>query len=155
MKMLIRIAFLLLMIGTVSSAVAQLAWTAEQKAVWKTETTIMELWKAGDLKEEMTYYDSSYHYWDANSPAPVNKEGIEKKFKYLNTLQEKLEYYNAVPIVIWVEGNFAYANYYFEQTVLAKDGKKTTTNNRWLDVLIKRNGKWLLLAEYGSAYTPL
>jgi ketosteroid isomerase-like protein len=57
--------------------------------------------------------------------------------------------------VIWVEGNFAYANYYFEQTVLAKDGKKTTTNNRWLDVLIKRNGKWLLLAEYGSAYTPL
>lgn len=115
----------------------------------------MELWKTGNLQEEMTFYDSGYHYWDAGSQAPVDKNGIEKKFRYLNSLEEKLEYYNAVPIVIWVEGNFAYADYYFEQILAGKDGKKTTTNSRWLDVLIKRNGKWLLLAEYGSTYTPL
>ena len=34
-----------------------------------------------------------------------------EKIQVLNTLEEKLEYYNAVPVVIWVEGNFAYADY--------------------------------------------
>lgn len=40
MKELTQIALLIFFIGIVSPAFSQLAWTPEQKAVWKTETTI-------------------------------------------------------------------------------------------------------------------
>ena len=135
----------------VNTASAQLAWTPEQKAVWKTETTITDLWIKGDNTASLAYYDDSYQGWPNAAPIPVPKENMAARINYMAAQGGKLVYFNAIPIVIWVKGDFAYTDYYYAAIYQDKDGKKTNDHGRWLDVLMKKDGKWVLVGDHGGA----
>ena len=134
----------------VNTASAQLAWTPEQKAVWKTETTIVDLWMKGDNTASLAYYDDSYQGWPNAVPIPVPKENMEIRMNYMVSQGGKLLYWNAIPMVIWVKGDFAYTDYYYQAIWQDKDGKKTNERGKWLDILMKKNGTWVLVGDHGG-----
>ncbi|MDP4129542.1 MAG: DUF4440 domain-containing protein [Bacteroidota bacterium] len=133
-----------------STSNGQIQWTADQKAVWKTETAITDAWMKGDNATADTYYDESYQGWPEDVPIPVPKANMTAGANYQATLGGKLVFWNAVPVVIWVKGDFAYTDYYYRAVYQDKDGKKTNEHGRWLDVLMKKDGKWLLVGDRGG-----
>lgn len=150
MKATLRFCLLSLILGSmaVTTASAQLAWTPDQKAVWKTETTIFGDFVNGQNPSE--YYDDSYEGWPLRSPVPIPKTNMEKAASYHKLQGDKILFFDAVPIVIWVKGNFAYTDYYYQAVYQDKDGKKTPEQGRWLDVLMKKGDKWVLVGDHGG-----
>ena len=53
-------------------------------------------------------------------------------------------------MVIWVKGDFAYTDYYYQAIWQDKDGKKTNERGKWLDILMKKNGTWVLIGDHGG-----
>lgn len=135
----------------VKTANAQLAWTPEQKAVWKTESAITDFWLKGDMQSGLAYYDDSYNGWSNNAPVPTSKSNMITRMNYAISQGGKMVYWDAVPIIIWVNGNYAYTDYYYTAIYESKEGKKTTQHGKWLDVLMKKDGKWLLVGDHGGA----
>jgi len=133
----------------VNTATAQLAWTPEQKAVWKTETTIFNDFVSGQNPSE--YYDDSYMGWQMRSPVPVPKANMENASAYMLAQGGKYLFFDAIPVVIWVKGDFAYTDYYYRAVYQDKDGKKVNDHGRWLDVLMKKGDKWVLVGDHGGS----
>lgn len=151
MKKLIQWSLFIVLFGTITPAFSQLEWSPAQKEVWKTETTITDLFMKGDFQAAYAYYDESYMGWNNSMPAPMPKSSMMKEIAYEVSLGGKFDYYNAVPVVIWVNGNYAYADYYYSAVFSDKDGKKMNEHGRWLDVLMKKDGKWLLVGDHGGS----
>lgn len=150
MKKVFQWSFFVFLLGAITPASAQIQWTPEQKAVWKTETAITDLWMKGDNLASLAYYDDSYQGWPINAPIPIPKENMATGMNYMMTLGNKLVFWNAVPIIIWVKGDFAYTDYYYRAVYQDKDGKKTNEHGRWMDVLMKKDGKWVLIGDHGG-----
>lgn len=153
MKKVIQWGLFLFLSGVITSASAQIQWTPEQKSVWKTETTIFDLMMKGDLQSALTYYDDSYQGWnsDASIPIPISKSEMETSANFHLAEGGKFIFHNVVPVVIWVNGNYAYADYYFEAMWENKDGKRTNEHGRWTDILLKKDGKWMLVGDHGGS----
>ncbi len=54
------------------------------------------------------------------------------------------------PVTIWVKGDFAYVNYFYAQLEKDKDGKEKPSSGKWTDILMKKNGKWVLVGDHGG-----
>ncbi|MHB1922806.1 MAG: YybH family protein [Chitinophagaceae bacterium] len=135
----------------IQSVTAQIQWTPDQKAVWQTETSITDLLVKGDWQTAATYYDDSYQGWPISSPIPIPKSELVDEVSYRMSQGGKYIFWNIVPIIIWVKGDYAYTDYYYQSIWQDKEGKKTTNHGKWLDVLMKKNGKWLLVGDHGGA----
>lgn len=149
MKKTILFGVTFLMAGclAVTTASAQIQWTPEQKEVWKTETTLGDLMVKGDLQGAMSYFDDNFQNWYEGSHIPVPKNVWEENIKYGISQGNKLVHYTAVPVNIWVEGNYAYTDYYSSLIFENKDGKKRNVGGQNLDVLVKKGDKWLMVAS--------
>jgi ketosteroid isomerase-like protein len=132
-------------------ASAQIQWTPEQNAVWKTETTVADLVVKGDLQSAWQYLDDSWVAWPVNSPVPVPKANINKWQSFLQSQGNNVIFFDLIPVVIWVNGNFAYVYYHQRVVWQEKDGKKVRSNSRWMDALVKKNDKWIIVGDLGGA----
>ncbi len=125
------------------------SWSAEQKAVW---AGVEEYWAAGasnDPGSFTKYFDDSYNGWSYESEAPGTKEDAVKSLSYW-LKKGKVQYYIIKPAKIWVNGDFAFVHYYYTQVTEDKEGKPNTERGRWTDILMKKNGKWLLVGDHGG-----
>ena len=150
MKKAIQWSFFVFLLGAITPAFSQLAWTPEQKAVWKTETTMDSLQSKGDFQAAWSYIDDSYQGWRNDFAVPRSKTARIDLTKYGISQGGKVDFYEAAPIVIWVNGNYAYADYYYNLILENKAGEVTHHHGRWMDVLMKKDGKWLLVGDHGG-----
>jgi ketosteroid isomerase-like protein len=131
-----------------NSAVAQ-QWNADQQEVWKT----VEAYWAVDMSDKpadfLNYIDDSYNGWYIEDPAPSTKADAQKQLNYW-TNKMKVAYYSIIPAKIWVNGNFAFVHYYYTEVAEDKDGKSMTERGRWTDILMKKDGKWLMVGDHGG-----
>ena len=123
-------------------------WSAEQKEVWKSVETYNDLSSARD-EGFINYFDDSYHGWEYESDAPYNKETV-KKFISHRDPNVKIIVYTITPATIWVNGNFAYVHYYYTMLTEGKDGKREGEKGRWTDILMKKDGKWIMVGDHGG-----
>ncbi len=49
-----------------------------------------------------------------------------------------------------MNGDFAYVHYYYTQVSEDKEGKSNTEKGRWTDILMKKNGTWMLVGDHGG-----
>lgn len=153
MKKTILFGALVLVTGSLAAttASAQIQWTPEQKAVWATENEIFNDFANNDMQSAYAHYDENYYDWETNTPIPLDKGNIVKRSNYGASLGGKTVVWGAQPLIIWVKGDLAYADYYYTYVNQDKDGKKTTHNERWMDVLMKENGQWMIVGDRGGA----
>lgn len=129
-------------------AVAQ-EWTNEQKDVWAG----VEAYWAVDMTKNpldfLNYMDDSYFGWSNESETPHTKADVKKALNYWVT-KGKVAYYTITPARIWVKDNFAYVHYYYTQVSEGLDGKPITERGRWTDILMKKDGKWVMIGDHGG-----
>jgi len=123
-------------------------WSAEQKEVWKSVETYNELSVNRD-KGFISYFDESYRGWEYESDAPEGKEAVEKIISHRDP-NFKILYSTLIPATIWVNGNFAYVHYYYTMLSESKDGKREWEKGRWTDILMKKDGKWIMVGDHGG-----
>jgi ketosteroid isomerase-like protein len=123
-------------------------WSAEQKEVWKSVEAYNDLSAARD-EGFLNYFDDSYRGWEYDTDAPESKESV-KKFITNRDPNTKNLFYTLVPATIWVNGNFAYVHYYYTSVSQDKDGKRQLEKGRWTDILMKKDGKWIMVGDHGG-----
>ena len=55
-----------------------------------------------------------------------------------------------MPATISVNGTFAYVHYYYTMLMEGKDGKREGEKGRWTDILMKKDGKWIMIGDHGG-----
>lgn len=128
-------------------------WSAEQKDVW---AGVEKYWQAdtdGNTQDFLTYFDESYSGWNNQSRVPQNKANTAKWIK--NDSADNTTLLHAItPLTIWVKDNFAFVHYTFSQISKNNEsGKKTPSAGIWTDILMKKDGKWLLVGDHGGRTT--
>ena len=105
--------------------------------------------KNNDPIADLKYFDDSYLGWSYENEAPGTRDGVVKYKKYFST-KVKPQFNILTPARIWVNGDFAYVHYYYTQVSEDKDGKSNTEKGRWTDILMKKNGAWMLVGDHGG-----
>ena len=123
-------------------------WSAEQKDVWAGVEKYWEI-NNNDPIADIKYFDDSYLGWSYENEAPGTRDGVVKYKKYFST-KVKPQFNILTPARIWVNGDFAYVHYYYTQVSEDKDGKSNTEKGRWTDILMKKNGTWMLVGDHGG-----
>lgn len=139
-------AFLFVLISESNSQAQQ--WSEEQKDVW---AGVEKYWQVNQNNplEFLDYFDETYIGWSYVNETPYMKSDAQKTFSYwLNKGKEA--YHILTPSKIWVNGDFAFVHYYYTQVMESNDGKATTERGRWTDILMKKNGKWMLVGDHGG-----
>jgi ketosteroid isomerase-like protein len=123
-------------------------WSADQKEVW---AGVQKYWEINnsDPQAYFKYFDDSYLGWSYDSETPGTKENAVKSSKYFST-KGKQQFNIITPARIWVNGDFAYVHYYYTQVSESNDGKPTTEKGRWTDILMKKNGIWMIVGDHGG-----
>ena len=150
MNKITKIVFLpaLLLIAFSSISFGQ-SWSAEQKDVWAGVNAYWEVSSSGDAEGFLKYFDESYNGWSYNSKVPQSKSNTSKWIK--NDMSKNSNVlYTLTPVTIWVKGDFAYANYFYGQIEKNKEGKENPTQGQWTDILMKKDGKWVLVGDHGG-----
>ena len=147
MKILINLLTLIIVVFITTNALAQ-QWSTEQKDVWAGVEKYWEI-NNNDPLADLKYFDDSYLGWSYDSEAPGSRDGVVKYKKYFST-KVKPQFNILTPARIWVNGDFAYVHYYYTQVSEDKDGKSNTEKGRWTDILMKKNGTWMLVGDHGG-----
>jgi ketosteroid isomerase-like protein len=123
-------------------------WSPEQKDVW---AGVEKYWEVNnnDPLADLKYFDDSYLGWSYESEAPGTRDGVVKYKKYFSTKQ-KQQFNILTPAKIWVNGDFAFVHYYYTQVSENSEGKPNTEKGRWTDILMKKNGTWMLVGDHGG-----
>jgi hypothetical protein len=148
MKNLISIFTILFVVIILSGNIFAQQWTAEQQDVWAGVEKYWEVNQSNPL-DFLQYFDESYLGWGYENESPSTKNDVTKSFGYW-TKKGKEQYHILTPARIWVNGNFAYVHYYYTQVMESTDGKPRTEKGRWTDILMKKNGKWMLVGDHGG-----
>lgn len=125
-------------------------WSSEQKDVWAGVEKYWGVFAKGDLQGDMSYYDESYMGWEFQSKVPQNKANTGKWIEY-DLKNNSMVLYTLTPVAIWVKGDFAFADYFY--AMITKDnetGKKENSEGSWTDILMKKDGKWVLIGDRGG-----
>lgn len=124
-------------------------WSAEQQDVWNGVQAYWEAGMSSDPTTMLAYWDDSYYGWSYEQGAPGTKDDVTKYFNYW-LKKGKVQFYTITPARIWVNGDFAYVHYYYSQVIERADGTPMTERGRWTDILMKKDGKWLLVGDHGG-----
>lgn len=132
-----------------SSANAQ-NWSKEQQEVWKNVEAYNELLAANKVDESLAYFDDSYHGWYNKSQVPSDKGNLTKMLRYGATSSWKSVVHAETPLQIWVNGNFAYVDYYIYSVEKNDKGETRNRTETWTDILMKKGDKWVLVGDHGG-----
>lgn len=148
MKKIITISAAIIVLTSICNVNAQ-QWSDEQKEVWKSVQTYNDLSVNRD-DAFINYFDDSYRGWEYESDAPSDKDAVKKYITHRNPNTKTL-YIVLTPAAIWVNGNFAYVHYYYVSVSEDKESKRTSEKGRWTDILIKKDGKWIMIGDHGGS----
>lgn len=150
MKQLLSCFFsvLFLFLFITNFATAQ-QWSDEQKEVWAGVETYWAVGISENPMDFLNYFDDSYNGWEYESGAPYTKADVKKSLNYWTT-KGKTMFYTITPAKVWVNGNFAYVHYYYSRVIEDADGKPMPESGRWTDILMKKDGKWVMVGDHGG-----
>lgn len=124
-------------------------WSAEQKEVWATVKAYNDFGAKADVQGFLSHFDDSYCGWSYVTDAPHGKDDVASAIKYWFPNSKTL-YYTLTPAKIWVKGDFAFVHYYYTQYTEGAEGKKEWEKGRWTDILMKKDGKWIMVGDHGG-----
>jgi ketosteroid isomerase-like protein len=144
---LVVVMFVMLLLSGISYTQQ---WSDAQKEVWAGVEKYWEVSAAGNVAGFMSYFDDSYMGWDYQSKVPQNKSTTGKWINY-GLSNYTTVVYSLSPVTIWVKGDFAYVHYYYAEVDKNNEtGKKENNSGNWTDILMKSNGKWVLIGDHGG-----
>ena len=145
-----KVIFTFLILSTLCAfSVSAQQWTDAQKEVWEAVEAYNDLAGKGDVQGFLSYFDESYSGWSYLLDAPSGKKEATVALNYW-LANSKTIYQTLTPAKIWVNGDFAYVHYYYTQYIEDNEGKKEWEKGRWTDILMKKEGKWVMVGDHGG-----
>jgi len=145
-----KVIFVSIILSTLCAfSVCAQQWTDAQKEVWTAVETYNDLAGKGDTEGFLSYFDESYCGWSYVLDAPGGKKEATKALNYW-LANSKTLYQTLTPAKIWVNGDYAYVHYYYTQYTEDNEGKKEWEKGRWTDILMKKEGKWIMVGDHGG-----
>lgn len=141
--------FLAIIIFTFTQNISAQQWTSEQQEVWKTVQTYNKYAENRDIQSYINSFDESYSGWGYDNDVPEGKKALVNSLDFWFN-NSKIIYLTIIPATIWVKGDFAYVHYHFTTVRENKEGKSEWVKGRWTDILMKENGKWLIIGDHGG-----
>lgn len=148
----------------VQTNISRMKFTPEQQAVWNAIDKQWgrsgccgreNLWGPNIRWLDLLAEDAMVWFW--GDPAPTDRES-ERMWSDLVSRPEKpwaakRIAYELYPQGLVIHGNTAVAHYRFKDTEQGPDGKLSTSNGRFTDVLVRDrpNGPWMLLSWVGGS----
>jgi len=115
-----------------------------EKEVWKTVQTYYKASAAGDWEEYVSNFHPEFYGWHPGFGVPDNykhrTDALKGHFKNTKTLEYSIKLH-----AINIHNNVAIVQYTNDKT-----GEKSSGKMDWTDILVKENGKWLLVADHGT-----
>lgn len=125
-------------------------WSKEQQDVWAGVEKYWAVAASGDAEAFLTYFDESYVGWNYQSKVPQTKANTAKWIKYGFSKSTSV-LYTLTPVAIWVKGDFAYVDYFFAEVEKNNEtGKNEPRAGKWTDILMKKDGKWVIIGDHGG-----
>jgi len=122
-------------------------WSKAEMQVWK---TVKAYWKVDTIDGLMAYIHAEFMGWSTDEPMPSNSAATRLWLgDLINT--RTFEITTITPTGLKIHGNIAVVNYYYSQAYRDTEGKQQTERGRFTDILMKEEGKWLLIADHGGA----
>ena len=149
MRYSIILSFLLFFFFLSANQMLAQQWSSEQKSIWAGVEEYWAISTSNDPLSFLNYFDDTYTGWSYDSETPGTKADAVKSLNYW-LKKGKTQFYIIKPSNIWVNGDFAYVHYHYTQVMESTDGKPTTERGRWTDILMKKNGKWMLVGDHGG-----
>ena len=142
---LVRLLSLLLI--SLPLNIAANEWTAEQQEVLAFQ---IQCQSTNDIDEWMECFHDDFNGLGMNlGPMPTNKND-RRKLDSASRTTFAHELILLKPLSIYVNGNLAIVNYVVQQQQTnKKTGEETINISRWMDVLLKDNGKWSWISDHG------
>jgi len=136
---------------TLSFTAAAQTWSAAEQEVWKAVSYAWEVDSAGNTDAFMGCFHGDYRGWPWGSRVPNSKKTVSKFIGWRHK-NFRVNVYNLTPLSIIVKGDMAVVHYLYGRstTRLEGDAKAEWSEGRWTDILVKENGKWLLVADAGG-----
>ncbi len=121
-------------------------WSDAQNEVWKVVQAYWEVTTADGLME---FVHPEYIGWGPVDPMPVDKPTC--RLWIMNEYNtRKTNIITIAPTGMKVHANVAIACYYYMWLYKDAEGKQKCEQGRWTDVLMKQDGKWVLIADHGG-----
>ncbi len=121
-------------------------WTDAQKEVWK---AVQSYWQVDTIDALMDRIHPDYIGWGPVDPMPADKPTCRLQLANLMNTR-KSHIITIAPAGMRLFGNVAVACYYYTELYTNFEGKRCVEQGRWTDVLMKQDGKWLLIADHGG-----
>jgi hypothetical protein len=121
-------------------------WSDAQNEVWNVVLTYCRIRQADEL---MKYIHDEYTGWYSLDPMPVDKAPL-RPWIINDENTRKTMIITIAPAGMKVFDNIAIAHYYYMELYRDEEGKQKSEQGRWTDVLMKQDGKWLLIADHGG-----
>jgi hypothetical protein len=139
---------LLLVITIVSSPSISFSqqWSTEQQEAWKVCEKLLKFWAERDLEGFMSCQHENYTGWFGDDPFPEDKNA-SRNWESYNFSHQKIHHYETKPISITITDNVAIVNYYLTARREDENGNKIT-HSKLTEILLKENGKWLILGTH-------
>jgi ketosteroid isomerase-like protein len=148
-KSVLSLSVLLVLLLLSGSSFAQ-QWSDAQKDVWAGVQKYWDVSSSGDAAGFMSYFDDSYMGWSNQSRVPMSKANASKWITQ-DAKDNSTVVYTITPLTIWVKGDFAYVHYTFAQVEEnKKTGKRSPSAGTWTDILMKKDGKWVMIGDHGG-----
>jgi ketosteroid isomerase-like protein len=154
MKKLLSIFTISIVVILLSGKCFAQQWSDEQKDVWAAEIKMWDDFNSGNTERYLSNFDDSYMGWDYQNTVPQSKSNMGKWAEIFHK-NNSVIVCMLTPFTIWVKGDFAYIHYFYIQ--LEKNnatGKEDHTDGNWTDILIKKDGKWILIGDHEGKIPP-
>ena len=151
--MVMKVSFIFILLVSVyllapSAVLAQgEAWTPEQKEVWAAVIDDYDQLKEGGL--DWDGFAENYRGWAAGANAPFSKAD-RMSYADFYFKNNKVEIVDAFPLAVDIHGDVAIAFYSYNMlSVNTETGEPTPASGKYVDILRKIDGEWLLIADVG------
>jgi ketosteroid isomerase-like protein len=124
-------------------------WSDAQMEVLKQVKESYDLWAKKDIEGFLSYIHDDYCGWHYDNPVTQKKSSFVNMVNYYFPKSE-LVFYEFTPLEVQILDNVAIVHYYFYFLAKDDEGNEMTSQSRYTDILLKEDGKWLLISDHGG-----
>ena len=122
--------------------------SVDTDSIWQVEQTIGSAMVAGDTNKLNQMYADNFAAIGSDGRL-VTKEAL---LADIESLHDRLEWFENGPVDVQVFGNFALAQGFVRER-RSQNRRETNTQSLWQDLLEKRDGKWVVWRSAGTKAT--
>jgi uncharacterized protein (TIGR02246 family) len=124
-------------------------WTDAEKEVLKEMEKSYELWVKKDIEGFLSYIHDDYCGWHYESAVTQKKSNFVNMANHYFPKTEII-FYELTPLEVQILDDVAIVHYYFYFLMKDDEGKEQSSQSRYTDILMKEDGKWLLISDHGG-----